>query len=457
MDEKASRRPKFADRKSSFSDTLSKFASNTFTRRRTTTEFSTTSASIPSTTTKPQHFQSRLPTPSKLPRSSSFFSSLNAFVPRVTPSHTYSKILEPESTEVKATKKSRDFSYRLSQPTSFFHSASANKEAEEPLLPSQKRRDSTTQITQRGLMQPITNPPLPRRSTTNNLNQKPVGQTPSFMRPTSSSAARHTITRAAGKINNAFSQPASKTATPSNVRARPSGRRPSGRNLSLPAASGAFTEIPEEDNQFIDSPNLGLEMAADNSRVVSPSQILHEEIGPCGAELDASVKPAEPGLMSQPVQEEEEEEMEDHVSEEEEPVLTLNPHLVRSSPPLPPLSYLAPQTKSQTSQINTAQPTSYWLGRLTALSDRFRTEALLGAPTPAEAASSPMQDDACRMRRVFLHLHVLCATKEARKSLEQFWEMWAEREAGIGSGGGKGGKKVKEKRGVFETLMGRKK
>lgn len=101
---------------------------------------------------------------------------------------------------------------------------------------------------------------------------------------------------------------------------------------------------------------------------------------------------------------------------------------------------------------------------MTALSDRFRTEAL---ESPSSSALvSDMHDDTQRLRRVFAHLRSLCTTKEAIDSLEAFQRAWATRERGREGGiaaahevygGSSGGKKVKERRGVLEILTGRKK
>lgn len=93
-----------------------------------------------------------------------------------------------------------------------------------------------------------------------------------------------------------------------------------------------------------------------------------------------------------------------------------------------------------------------------------------------------MHDDNRRYHRVFMHLHALCETDEARESLRQFQHLWESKRAkeygggnfssgggygaGVfGSGSAKGGNtagmasgsggavgKVKEKRGVFEKL-----
>lgn len=102
---------------------------------------------------------------------------------------------------------------------------------------------------------------------------------------------------------------------------------------------------------------------------------------------------------------------------------------------------------------------------MTALSDRFRSEAL---ESPSSSThDSDMHDDKSRLRRVFIHLRSLCTTKEAIESLEAFHRTWAMREQGKEGGivaaheifgdGSSGVKKVKEKRGVFEILTGRKK
>ena len=83
-----------------------------------------------------------------------------------------------------------------------------------------------------------------------------------------------------------------------------------------------------------------------------------------------------------------------------------------------------------------------------------------------------MHDDNRRYHRVFMHLHSLCETDEARDSLRQFQEMWEAKRlrecgGGVGMGygagyganhgagnakGGAGNGKVKEKKGVFEKL-----
>ena len=132
-------------------------------------------------------------------------------------------------------------------------------------------------------------------------------------------------------------------------------------------------------------------------------------------------------------------------------------------------------------QIHEAQPPMWWLGRYTALSDRFRTSALPSPPSSpsrsqpsrddfsstyetctlglSSASSSnanhPMHDTDRRNRRVYIHLRSLCTTDEARASLDEFKGIMEAREKKMTAG--PRGKTVKEKQGWLEGLMGKKK
>lgn len=128
----------------------------------------------------------------------------------------------------------------------------------------------------------------------------------------------------------------------------------------------------------------------------------------------------------------------------------------------------------------------WWLGRYTALSDRFRTGALPSPPSspsrsrsarydflsvnvnvnePSSAtgltsassshANHPMHDAERRNRRVYIHLRSLCTTDEARASLDEFKGVMEAREKKMAAG--PQGKTVKEKQGWLEGLMGKKK
>jgi len=182
--EKPSGRPRHTQRKSSFSDTLNKFTNTTFHRRRNTTFIpnSASSASI--------YQQSRLPTPSGIPRTTSFFSSLNTLAPRA-PAGNDNDTPDPPPVN---SKRSRRISDRLAQ-TPFFSHQNQCRNTAAPVTPS-KKRDSGIRIEHRGLMQPV-HPPLPRSSTMGNLlsqrqsqSQQATPPTPGYMSPTSSTAAR---------------------------------------------------------------------------------------------------------------------------------------------------------------------------------------------------------------------------------------------------------------------------
>ena len=66
-----------------------------------------------------------------------------------------------------------------------------------------------------------------------------------------------------------------------------------------------------------------------------------------------------------------------------------------------------------------------------------------------------MQDDRRRIRRVFMHLHTLCSTQEAKDSLEEFRILYMDK-VFKNIGPPSQAKKVHEKKGVFEKLMGKK-
>lgn len=69
-----------------------------------------------------------------------------------------------------------------------------------------------------------------------------------------------------------------------------------------------------------------------------------------------------------------------------------------------------------------------------------------------------MHDDSRRIRYSFVHLRNLCCTREATESLDEFQRLWLEnerRQEGKIMEGESGGKRVKEKRGMFEILRGR--
>lgn len=209
-------RPKISQRKSSFSEALNKFTSNTFNRRRTNT-------GIPSSTSSTAiNHHSRLPTPAGIDRSTSFFSTLNTFASKSTAS------TSDESPQPPVSKRSRKISERLAQ-TPFFNHQHQQRVTESALTP-RNIRESSVKIEQRGLMQPV-HPPLPRSSTIGNLNQNQQSSpiTPSFMRPTTSSARRSS---GIGRSN---------TAAPSSMTGLGSVATQGQRNTSLRTIVGSNT------------------------------------------------------------------------------------------------------------------------------------------------------------------------------------------------------------------------
>ena len=221
-------RPKLRQRKSSFSDALSKFTSKTFSRRDTP-------AGLPiSVSTASMNQQSRLPTPSGIPKSSSFFSSLNSFATK----STSSSASRSETSQPPPIKRPRKISERLASTPFFSLSHQQQRVPTAPILTNQIHRETTVKIETRGLMQPVA-PPLPRSSTMANLvTIYSSPQTPGYMRPTSSSAARRGSLTGSKQVNTPMPTITSRQPpldSPTHRRRTPSSRFPV-RKDSLPPA-----------------------------------------------------------------------------------------------------------------------------------------------------------------------------------------------------------------------------
>lgn len=228
---------RFGQRKVSYTDILNRMRTSTFARRRTAPDLFT--SNLASSSSEPQQEQPqalpRQSIPSRASRGSSFFSELNTFIPRSTTSQNKKEVNTPEP---KSVRQPRKITNRYFQQHSCFNSGSSEQDANEILIPKPQPK---TQITQRALMQPISNPPLPRRSTMGNLTQNLPGQIPNFMRPTSSSAARRNTARVVSTTH-----APTKTVTPNKARARLSGQTFRPRNFSLPSSSRLSKgQVPE--------------------------------------------------------------------------------------------------------------------------------------------------------------------------------------------------------------------
>lgn len=206
-------RPKMSERKSSFSEALTKFKSNTFNRRRTNNDSPSSNSSFAN------NHQSRIPTPAGIDRSTSFFGTLNGFASKSTAS------MSEESPQPSLIKRSRKISERLAQTPFFSH----QHQQQSAVIPS-NNRESSVKIEQRGLMQPV-HPPLPRSNTVGNLGQSQQGSplTPGFMRPTTNSARRSS---GMGHSN---------TAAPSRMATRGSDAMHRQRSTSLRTIAGSNT------------------------------------------------------------------------------------------------------------------------------------------------------------------------------------------------------------------------
>lgn len=408
-------------------------------------------------------------------------------------------------------------------------------------------------------MQPV-HPSLPRSNTIGNLGQSsPL--TPSFMRPTTSSARRSS---AIGRSN---------TAVPSSMTGRGSVAVQRQRKTSLRNIAGSNTSsktptqahqvgadtIPARSDSLVSAPSMVDELApalewetgvkqpdmpadysdganfqiidqhapemppiakeSNNGKPKAPADHVHEtrrfpQPKDCKKGILKSKnenRKLSDGLSNLYVDDEVETSKEKYDDDEIKPRSdrgtpnysertaspeSSNPRLVRIFPPLnliplhpflvtwePPSSF--PPRRSQLMhhhrQIHEAQPPMWWLGRYTALSDRFRTGALPSPPSspsrfqsstndfsstnePSETgltsasssnANHPMHDTDRRNRRVYIHLRSLCTTDEARASLDEFKGIMEAREKKMTAG--PQGKAVKEKQGWLEGLMGKKK
>lgn len=447
-----------SQRRLTLSDSFSKFAAHTFTRRRTTTDFSEATSS---NTVNP-----RSCLPSKIPRKASFFSGFNTIIPGVVSANKDNKDnkenKENQPARSRITNPFHKSSERTAQRSFFSQSTDDNDTAS--LIPNFNRRDSSTHITERKLMAPIL-PPLPRSSTMGHLTQP---TTPGFMRSTSSSAARR-----AERITPRIVYVPRRAHIPTPPRAKGYRLSSSATNFSLPltkkngtkttkdiATEDNIEEEADDNNQTQnDTSNIAadttieeeaessclaktvsqdeLEAILDRSLIISPSQILSNDdssFSETNLATDPGAIDEGPGIQPQDLE---------APTLLESPTVS-SPNMVKSFfLPKDPVLKLIPL-----SQVHIPQFPTYWLGRFTALSDRYRAEALA---KPSEPISTSMLNDTLRNHRVFEYLRTLCVTKEVEVSLDEFQRLWEQRT------GFRGGKYIRERRGLFEKVMGRKK
>ena len=278
MDREGSDRPMLNQRKSSLSDTLSKMASSTFSRRRTTSNMP---AEDPSATLTTDATIKR--PPSRIPRRNSIFGSLTSI----------SSVPNKENNEPQSAppKKSRRISDRLAQSALF--NTQANPYSIAPALaPQQTRRESKTYIAERKLMAPIV-PPLPRSSTMP-IQQLSSPSVPSFMRPTSSSTARRSDVALVRNIGTVIGNGPRIPTPPKNRKSRASIGHPGGAQRRASSNRLLTTSIAAEPEPapsmttlrepsltasrptFNDAPTSNSSQAGEPTRI--PTPVVEEEI-----------------------------------------------------------------------------------------------------------------------------------------------------------------------------------
>ena len=176
-------RPTSFTRKDSFRNALNKLTDKANSlghrRRMTSATLSSNSSLISASITQPH--QSRLPNPSGIPRSNSFFGSLNSIgTPNI---DEQSNLSIPDIGGVRRYRKVSEKFIQLP----FFSRQHQSNAPQRPLC-SRTKRESSIRIEHRGLMAPIQPASMPRSSTMGNISQeRSVITSPSFMRPTGSS------------------------------------------------------------------------------------------------------------------------------------------------------------------------------------------------------------------------------------------------------------------------------
>lgn len=398
-------RPKMTRRKSSFGDTLSKIARGSFNRRRTNT--------IPlSTSTNTLGPTSHVPISTTLPRSTSLLSSMSnqqttSKVPQPTDNTTY-----PKSPELRA---SRRTSHRFRKSSIIDRPPPIQ---ESPY--SHRKRNSDAQIPQHTLLKTV-QPPMPKSQTYGDLSCTVGRLPPRFMRPTSSSAARQ---------NGRMTKLQKVDGPPKIVEVKRTQKTSMSSSFTeyLNDSSSLQTDLADamEENSLPTSyrrpSNAVSSHPSDLSPLPDPKRRSHlfskpwkrlSNIGAAVTKDEADHDPDPPRI-----------DMDFNFADDA--ASTSSKSTIRSTP----ISW----------KIYSPQPAPYWLGRVTALSDRFRTEALEAQLDPQSPSSSStsfsssrslstssMHNNAFRLARVWLHLQEMCVTREAMMSLDEFKEIYEAR------------------------------
>lgn len=485
---------------------------------------------------KPPSQSSRLPTPRgipiPLPHSNSFFSNLAKFSAKTrntTSPPVVGQNLRRISGHIAPHPRflTRDSNIGILDPASSIGGKELN-------LLEKTRRKSNFKVAQHKLMAPLDPPPIPRSKT---LGALPVAtsptvvspSTPRYALPTNASRARSkTPTSDPATTRGSFWGSAGMDSPvpslPRRNRPRPSAAASGMLNRALATPSAVSTsrsttsflspQTPRnpESTKKIQVPKpgelfkLGAHTYQAQPRTPTSVQPLAPPTNPAKKPLYLSItptarKPGGPALITIS------QSMAQSPSPNISTISLYSPSPSSPSPSTPTPSIQVPNPISTPTAdtadpryVTTAQPPSYWLGRYTSLSNRFRTESLsltvprgsLRSPSagdsvagfstiPTETAAIHQDTEGSRTRRVFAHLNSFCLTPEARASLAEFRirlekrlavesksaeadgkvdfvasSSSGEKNGGKGKGrdGARGVKDAgRDKRGVFERLM----
>ncbi|MCJ1472774.1 hypothetical protein MMC13_001423 [Lambiella insularis] len=424
-----------------FSPTFGKVTASTFNRRRSNVvNYCSSGSALPQ--------RSYIPTPHGAP--------LTAFNVLTTTSSKNSAS-QPVTTSEFAGNSLRTPSSRTVQK-SFLTKNDSSPASLTPPTSTSRRRESSAKITQHQLMAPLP-PPMPRSNTMglliNDDSPRYSPKTPSFARPTSSSAAKHRdrvvssekrrltintptaaslekvrVERIPSKSWNRriVSNGTNETKAPTSANATETkwlqDLGPSVEESTMPTAA-----TPDEEALPIMTPRV--------NTLAPPSQIRRSS-RPSLSSIKAGTARTESNTSSPLIELDSIEELEKLVKHTESTFVSptlefeelLDAHVTAGpSSPESELSRASTPTPENLNirQVTTALSQQEWLGRVIGLSNRFRTEELNQSPssnspsyTSAQNSNHGMHNEDRRMRRVFIQLNSLCVTDEARASLAEF-------------------------------------
>lgn len=410
-------------RKSSFGDTLSKIGVRSFNRKRTNTL-------LQSTSTNALGVNAQISCPSNLPHSTSLLSNISDYQSRSKiPQPATNETIHPRSPDLGASCRVQHHRRK----TSLIHDPPPLEQSPR----SHRKRDSDVQIQQHTLLKPVY-PPLPKSLTHGDLSGMTGRLPPRFMRPTSSSAARRS-----GRLTRLQEEEGRAKAVETQKR------------YQGPRDSPFMKNIHRSSILQVENADIMEENSPPTRSSKRPSDLfssdMHDFSSPPDLKRRSNIfRPWKrlSGIGTAITTNEEEKEEEGYDPSRTDIDFNFSDTTLTAS------TNSTDRSPSNSHKIYYAQPSAYWLGRLSSLSDHYRTEALClqqrshtpsrtsstsattttnsttTTTTSAAPSSSPlpsMHNDIHRLDRVWEHLCTSCMTPEAKSSLEQFKEMYESR------------------------------